>query len=72
MSVLGVFIVFIVLLIDCVVTNFCSGSVDMNNEVISCLGQLRPQNEVESPFLFCVYHKDAYPAGNEKMEAPRK
>jgi redox-sensitive bicupin YhaK (pirin superfamily) len=23
------------------------------------------------PFLFCVYHKDRYPAGNEEMEAPR-
>lgn len=23
------------------------------------------------PFLFCVYHKDKYPAGNEAMEAPR-
>lgn len=22
------------------------------------------------PFLFCVYHKDQYPAGNVKMEAP--
>jgi len=24
------------------------------------------------PFLFCVYHKDDYPAGNDKMEAPRR
>ena len=23
------------------------------------------------PFLFCVYHKDQYPAGNADMEAPR-
>jgi hypothetical protein len=23
------------------------------------------------PYLFCVYHKDEYPAGNGKMEAPR-
>lgn len=23
------------------------------------------------PFLFCVYHKDKYPAGNSAMEAPR-
>ena len=22
------------------------------------------------PFLFCVYHKDQYPPGNDKMEAP--
>mmetsp|Transcript_19534 Transcript_19534/g.34844 ORF Transcript_19534/g.34844 Transcript_19534/m.34844 type:complete len:417 (-) Transcript_19534:257-1507(-) len=24
------------------------------------------------PFLFCVYHKDDFPVGNEKMEAPRR
>jgi redox-sensitive bicupin YhaK (pirin superfamily) len=24
----------------------------------------------QSPFLFAVYHKDSYPAGNEKMQAP--
>jgi redox-sensitive bicupin YhaK (pirin superfamily) len=24
------------------------------------------------PYLFCVYHKDSYPAGNGKMEAPRR
>ncbi|KAJ3032075.1 UNVERIFIED_CONTAM: hypothetical protein HDU68_006854 [Siphonaria sp. JEL0065] len=24
------------------------------------------------PFLFAVYHKDTYPAGNSKMEAPRR
>jgi len=24
------------------------------------------------PFLFCVYHRDLYPAGDEKMQAPRK
>lgn len=24
------------------------------------------------PFLFCVYHKDHYPAGDAKMQAPRK
>ena len=23
------------------------------------------------PYLFCVYHKDNYPRGNDKMEAPR-
>ncbi|KAJ3051603.1 hypothetical protein HDU99_008372, partial [Rhizoclosmatium hyalinum] len=25
----------------------------------------------QNPFLFAVYHKDVYPAGNAKMEAPR-
>lgn len=24
------------------------------------------------PFLFCAYHRDLYPAGNERMEAPRR
>eukprot|EP00911_Craspedida_sp_UC1_P000005 UC1_evm1s5 len=24
-----------------------------------------------SPFLFCVYHRDAYPAGDDQMRAPR-
>ncbi|KAI9357963.1 RmlC-like cupin domain-containing protein [Zopfochytrium polystomum] len=28
--------------------------------------------EVQNPFLFCVYHKDLYPAGNERMEAPKR
>ncbi|KAJ3279368.1 hypothetical protein HDU79_000677, partial [Rhizoclosmatium sp. JEL0117] len=26
----------------------------------------------QDPFLFAVYHKDVYPAGNAKMEAPRR
>ena len=24
------------------------------------------------PFLFCVYHRDEYPEGDEKMRAPRR
>eukprot|EP01098_Paradermamoeba_levis_P016321 TRINITY_DN8755_c0_g1_i2.p1 TRINITY_DN8755_c0_g1~~TRINITY_DN8755_c0_g1_i2.p1 ORF type:complete len:301 (-),score=44.17 TRINITY_DN8755_c0_g1_i2:40-942(-) len=28
--------------------------------------------ETQDPFLFAVYHKDEYPAGNERMEAPRR
>ncbi|KAJ1560893.1 hypothetical protein HK405_005589, partial [Cladochytrium tenue] len=28
--------------------------------------------ETQSPFLFCVYHKDMFPPGNEKMEAPKR
>lgn len=27
--------------------------------------------DVPDPFIFCVYHKDKYPAGNDKCEAPR-
>jgi redox-sensitive bicupin YhaK (pirin superfamily) len=26
----------------------------------------------QDPFLFAIYHKDFYPAGDEKMQAPRK
>lgn len=33
---------------------------------------LRPQNSVLDPFLFCVYHKDMYPPGNDRMESPRR
>jgi redox-sensitive bicupin YhaK (pirin superfamily) len=28
--------------------------------------------KTSSPFLMCVYHKDQYPAGDSKMQAPRK
>jgi len=28
--------------------------------------------DAQDPFLFAVYHKDHYPAGNDKMEAPRR
>ena len=28
--------------------------------------------ETPDPFLFCVYHADDYPAGDDKMQAPRK
>ena len=28
--------------------------------------------QTPDPFLFAVYHNDAYPAGDEKMQAPRK
>ena len=51
-----------------------SGSkLKMMKSVISCIEPLSsaPFNTLD-PFLFCVYHKDAYPAGDEKMQAPRK
>lgn len=41
------------------------------NNIISCIAPIAPQ-AVKSPFLFCVYHNDSYPAGNDKMEAPRR
>ena len=28
--------------------------------------------ETQDPFLFCVYHDDQYPAGDAKMQAPRR
>ena len=30
-----------------------------------------PPFQTLDPFLFCVYHKDQYPPGNTRMEAPR-
>eukprot|EP00468_Gymnochlora_sp_CCMP2014_P004640 CAMPEP_0167761930 /NCGR_PEP_ID=MMETSP0110_2-20121227/12456_1 /TAXON_ID=629695 /ORGANISM="Gymnochlora sp., Strain CCMP2014" /LENGTH=352 /DNA_ID=CAMNT_0007648689 /DNA_START=70 /DNA_END=1128 /DNA_ORIENTATION=- len=33
--------------------------------------QLSMPFSTPEPFLFCVYHKDDYPAGDEKMHAPR-
>jgi len=52
--------------------NLCSG-IEMKsvNNIITCIAPIAPQ-AVLSPFLFCVYHNDAYPAGNENMEAPRR
>lgn len=44
-----------------------------SSNIISCINPLRPgPNETSSPFLFCVYHLDQYPAGNDKMEAPKR
>ena len=44
------------------------------NNVSSCIratDSLSFPFKTPDPFLFCVYHKDAYPAGDEKMQAPR-
>lgn len=42
------------------------------SRAISCIDDMSfPANTLD-PFLFCVYHKDAYPAGDAKMRAPRK
>ena len=40
--------------------------------VINCIDSLTFPFKTPDPFLFCVYHKDHYPAGNINMEAPRK
>mmetsp|Transcript_10479 Transcript_10479/g.17232 ORF Transcript_10479/g.17232 Transcript_10479/m.17232 type:complete len:380 (+) Transcript_10479:56-1195(+) len=42
------------------------------NGIVSCVNELGFPFKTLDPFLFCVYHKDAYPAGNTKMQAPRK
>lgn len=41
-------------------------------KIVSCVNELGFPFKTLDPFLFCVYHKDAYPAGNKKMEAPRR
>ncbi len=40
--------------------------------VISNIEPLSFPFKTLDPFLFCVYHLDHYPAGDEKMQAPRK
>ena len=42
------------------------------HKLITCIDSLSFPFKTPDPFLFCVYHKDSYPAGNDKMEAPRK
>ena len=41
-------------------------------KVILSVSDLTTPFETPDPFIFCVYHNDNFPAGNEKMEAPRK
>lgn len=40
------------------------------SKLIKSISPLSFPNPTLDPFLFMVYHKDAYPAGNHKMEAP--
>lgn len=42
------------------------------SNIISCVDPLGFPFKTLDPFLFCVYHKDNYPAGDSKMQAPRK
>ena len=39
----------------------------MNNEIILRIKPLGFPWETQNPFLFCVYHADAYPKGNEEF-----
>lgn len=40
--------------------------------VIKRIFALGAQFDCLDPFLFCAYHRDDFPPGNEKMEAPRR
>jgi hypothetical protein len=42
------------------------------SSVVLRVGALGFPYETPDPFLFAVYHKDDYPAGDEKMQAPRR
>ncbi len=53
-------------------SDFGNSKLRMLRNCIVSRTPLKPQNIVSSPFLFCVYHKDDYPVGNERMEAPRR
>jgi len=44
----------------------------LKKAVLSSFYLTSPPYKTFDPFLFCVYHKDNYPPGNEKMEAPRR
>lgn len=43
----------------------------MTSSIINT-GKLQFPFQTLDPFLFCVYHNDDFPAGNERMEAPRR
>ena len=45
---------------------------DMAEAVVKAIKRLGFPYETQDPFLFCVYHKDDYPAGDDKMQAPRQ
>ena len=56
-----------------VVVTTMSSSENSNDKVVVGIDRLSDgPMHTQDPFLFCVYHKDQYPAGNGKMEAPRR
>merc|ERR1711934_1280272 len=55
------------------VTTMSSSENSNNDKVVVGIDRLSDgPMHTQDPFLFCVYHKDQYPAGNGKMEAPRR
>ena len=40
---------------------------NMNNEAVLDVHPLGIPWETSDPFLFCMYHNDAYPAGNNNL-----
>lgn len=50
----------------------CTFARNMSTNIVSCIDPLGFPFKTADPFLFCVYHNDNYPAGDEKMQAPRK
>jgi hypothetical protein len=46
-------------------------NVDKNIKLTSCVKEIEPLGfpfKTLDPFLFCVYHVDDYPAGDEMMQ----
>lgn len=44
---------------------------NLSPNIITCIDPLGFPFKTLDPFLFCVYHKDDYPAGDSSMQAPR-
>ena len=42
------------------------------SSVISCIEPMSGLFKTLDPFLFCAYHVDEFPAGDNKMRAPRR
>ena len=53
------------------VRSFTTSTTVKMSAILSTKNLGTPPYATPDPFLFCVYHKDSYPAGNERMEAPR-
>ena len=47
-------------------------SASMSDGVVKAVEKLGFPFKTPDPFLFCVYHVDNYPAGDDQMQAPRR